>query len=370
MKVGAAVLCRICFLMICVSAGGFAQSAGTPEHKRSLSVFPYALFSTDIGFGAGAMGKSVNLFRRDESLTLTVFYSTKSERWYLLNFSIPDLQIRQGKRYALSLDFRAEYDKYLKYYFYGIGPDSQKLGPDGDSFATYLMDQVSLTLGHAFSTTLIAEAAYTLREYRTSNAAPDRPFTALLAAEGNKFSPFLTLALRYDSSDSQIHPTGGLRFLFENDFAGPVLGGRHATFYRWTIDLRSYHRVFGEKDVLAARALVQDITGPKIPLWDLSLLGGGASMSALRGYVLNRFMDRGKFIACLEYRFPVWKRFGGTIFVEGGSVWPSLRRIDFKKIAADAGFGLRYFLSNFVVRADLGFSHEGMGVYFNTGHMF
>jgi outer membrane protein assembly factor BamA len=126
----------------------------------------------------------------------------------------------------------------------------------------------------------------------------------------------------------------------------------------------------GKKDVVAARALVQDVAGSKIPLWDLSFLGGGMTMSALRGYVLNRFMDKGKFLACVEYRFPVWWKFGGTVFVEGGSVWPSLRDIELKDIALDAGFGVRFFLSTFVVRADLGFSHEGMGIYFNTGHMF
>jgi hypothetical protein len=36
----------------------------------------------------------------------------------------------------------------------------------------------------------------------------------------------------------------------------------------------------------------------------------------------------------------------------------------------DAGFGLRYYLSDLVVRGDLGFSHEGVGIYFNAGHMF
>ena len=370
MNLRAAILRRACFLAIFASVAALARSADTPEQKHSLSVFPYALYSTDIGFGAGAMGKMVNFLRRDESLSLVVFYSTKSERWYQLNFSIPDLQRRQGKRYGLSLDFKAEYDKYLKYYFYGIGPDSQKLGPAEDSYATYLIEQVAMTFGHAFSRTLIVEAAYTLREYKTSNAAPDRPFSGLLANEGNKFSPFISLILRHDSSDSQVHPTRGVRLFFENDFAGPVLANKSGTFYRWTLDLRGYHRVFGEKDVVAARALVQDVTGSKIPLWDLSMLGGGMTMSALRGYVLNRFMDNGKFLACVEYRFPLWKKFAGAVFAEGGSVWPSLRHIDLKRIALDAGFGLRYYLSDFVVRADLGFSHEGMGIYFNTGHMF
>jgi outer membrane protein assembly factor BamA len=360
----------VCFCLISVAAAALVRAGDTPERKRSLSAFPYALYSTDIGFGFGGMAKMVNYLHRDESLALTLFYSTKSEHWYLLTFSIPDFQIRQGKRYRLSLDFKAEYDKYLEYYFYGIGPDSQRLGIDEDSYATYLMEQLSLTIGHAFSPTLAIEAAYVVREYRTSNVAPDRPFSDRLTNEGNKFSPFLSLTLRYDTSNSQIHPTRGVRLSLQNDFAGPALGNKAGTFYRWTLDLRAYHRVFGEKDVVAVRGLVQDVIGSKIPLWDLSMLGGGSTMYALRGYVLNRFIDKGKFLACAEYRFPIWKRIGGTVFAEGGSVWPFLRDIELKKIAFDAGFGLRYYLSDFVVRADIGFSHEGMGVYFNAGHMF
>lgn len=36
----------------------------------------------------------------------------------------------------------------------------------------------------------------------------------------------------------------------------------------------------------------------------------------------------------------------------------------------DIGWGLRYYLQNFVVRFDMGFSGEGTGIYFNFGHIF
>jgi len=353
-------------------AGG--QTAGataeTTEHKRSLSIFPYAVYSSDIGFGAGVMGKMINFLKRDESLTLYLFLSSRSERWAMMLFSLPDLQLRQGTRYRLSLDLKAEYDLYLKYYFYGIGQDSRKLGSGLDSSARYLMQQLSLTVGHAFSPALIVEAAYVLREYRTYDVAPDKPFTDFLTGQGKTFSPFLSLTLRYDTSNSQIHPTKGLRFSYQNDFAGPAVGNKSGKFYRGTLDLRAYQRAFGKKDVVAVRALVQDVVGDEVPLWDLSMLGGGSTMTALRGYVLDRFLDKGKLLLCAEYRFPIWKRIGGTVFAEAGSVWPSLREMRLKKMAADAGFGLRYYLTDLVIRGDIGFSREGVGIYFNAGHMF
>jgi len=43
---------------------------------------------------------------------------------------------------------------------------------------------------------------------------------------------------------------------------------------------------------------------------------------------------------------------------------------DLGQVKIDLGWGLRYYLHNFVVRFDMGFSGEGTGVYFNFGHVF
>jgi outer membrane protein assembly factor BamA len=339
----------------------------SPETKKSFSGFPILMYDSDIGFGYGGKGKFVNYLGRKESFDLILFNSSKGERWYVFTFSIPDTEIRQGKRYGLSFDLRAEYDKYIKYKFYGIGPDSVK---DDETIASYLKEELSLTFGHGFSPNFILEGAYVLRQYKTFNVEPDQPFSDVLSAEGKKFSPYLSLTLRYDTSNSQIHPTRGVRFLFQNDFAGRAVGNKVGKYYRLTLDLRSYNRLFFPRAVLAVRALVQQVSGSNIPLWDLSALGGGSTPSAMRGYALNRFMDKGKFLTCAEFRFPIWKRIGGNLFGEGGLVWPSWGAIQLKKAVFDGGWGLRYYLTNFVARFDMGFSREGIGIYFNFGHLF
>ena len=347
---------------------GFSQtSEPSRETKKSFSGFPILMYDSDIGFGYGGKGKFVNYLGRKESFDLILFNSSKGERWYVFTFSIPDTEIRQGKRYGLSFDLRAEYDKYVKYKFYGIGPDSVK---DDETVASYLKEELSLTFGHGFSPVFILEGAYVLRQYKTFNVEPDQPFSDILNAEGKKFSPYLSLILRYDTSNSQIHPTRGVRFLAQNDFAGRAVGNKVGKYYRLTLDLRSYNRLFFPRAVLAVRALVQQVSGSNIPLWELSALGGGSTPSAMRGYALNRFMDKGKFLACTEFRFPIWRRIGGNLFGEGGLVWPSWSSIAFRKAAFDAGWGLRYYLANFVARFDMGFSSEGMGIYFNFGHLF
>ncbi len=337
------------------------------ETKRSFSALPIAMYNTDIGFGFGGKGRFINYLGRKESFDLILFGSTKGERWVLFTFSIPDPEIRLGTRYGVSFDLRAEYDKFISYSFYGLGPDSVKTD---ETVASYLKEEMSLTFGHGFSPVFVAEAAYVLRRYKTFDVEPAKPYTDVLTAEGAKFSPYLSLALRYDTSNSQIHPTRGVRLLFQNDFAGSLLANEVGTYYRLTLDLRSYNPFLFKGAVLAVRGLVQHISGSNIPLWDNSMLGGGATMNALRGYALNRFMDKGKFLACAEFRFPIWKRIGGNLFGEGGLVWPSWSGIDLGRAVFDAGWGLRYSLKNFVARFDMGFSSEGMGIYFDFGHLF
>ncbi len=360
-------------LTVCLAALSSARAQEIPSAsftRKTVSAFPIVMYDPDLGFGYGGTAKTVNILRRNESLGLILFNSTKGERWYVFAFSIPDLEIRQGKRYGLSLDVRAEYDKYVKYFFYGTGPGSERLGDGLDSFATYRKEELAVALGHGFSSVLAVEAAYVLRQYKTYNVAPTGPFAAVLEAQGKRFAPFLSLAVRYDTSNSQIHPKTGFRMLLRGDLAGRALGAEKGKSFRWTLDARGYTRFLHPDFVFALRGLVQQVTGTDIALWDLSTLGGGDPMGALRGYALNRFMDKGKFLGCAEIRFPIWKRIGGTVFGEAGVVWPSWKAITFRKLPADAGFGLRYDLASFVVRADMGFSREGSGLYFNFGHMF
>jgi outer membrane protein assembly factor BamA len=339
------------------------------DAKKSLSAFPILMYDTDIGVGYGGKAKFVNYLSRKESFDFTVFNSSKGERWYVFTFSIPDIEIRQGKRYALSFDLKAEYDKYLKYNFYGTGPDSKK---DDETGFTYEKKELQLRFGRGFTPYFVMEAHYIIRNIKYFKVEEDRSFSETLEKIGGKFSPFASLVARYDTSDSQIHPKRGFRLIFQNDVASSFFGNKNAHFYRFTLDFRKYILLFGNKDVLAFRTLVQKISGKneKIPLFEYSVLGGGSEMAAMRGYRLDRFQDKGKFLVNIEYRFPLWKKLGGNVFVDGGLVWPSWSEIRLDKTVVDIGWGLRYYLQNFVVRFDMGFSNEGLGIYFNFGHVF
>ena len=355
------------FLFYIPNSARAAQDNEEKNAKKSLSAFPFLMYDTDIGIGYGGKAKFVNYLSREESFDFIVFNSSKGERWYVFTFSIPDIEIRQGKIYSLSFDIRAEYNKYLKYYFYGTGVDSDK---ESETELTFEKKELQLKFGRGFTSYFVMEAYYILRNIKYFNVEENKPFTEELKEVGEQFSPFASLVVRYDTSDSQIHPKRGFRLIFQNDVALSFLGNKKARFRRFTLDFRKYNLLFGQKDVLAFRVLVQKVNGKNIPLFEMSVLGGGSEWSAMRGYRLNRFIDKGKFLINAEYRFPLWKKLGGNIFVDTGLIWPSWSEISLNKTVVDVGWGLRYYLQEFVVRVDMGFSDEGIGIYFNWGHVF
>ncbi len=225
-------------------------------------------------------------------------------------------------------------------------------------------------MGRGFSQRFVVELFYSLKNVFYFNIERDRPFTDTLDTVGEQFSPFASLVIRYDTSDSQIHPKKGFRLIFQNDVASKLLGNKNASFHRLTLDFRKYTLLFGQNDVLAFRTLIQKVSGEEIPLFELSSLGGASEITVMRGYMMNRFNDKGKFLINAEYRFPLWKKLGGNIFLDGGLVWPSWSGIVLDNVAVDVGWGLRYYLQNFVVRFDMGFSDEGFSLYFNFNHVF
>ncbi|MGD8539245.1 MAG: BamA/TamA family outer membrane protein [Candidatus Aminicenantes bacterium] len=335
--------------------------------KKSYNVFPILMYNTDIGVGFGAKGKFVNFLGQDESFDLLLFNSTKGERTYVFVFSLPDFEIRLGTTYSFSFDLKAEYSKLLKANFCGLGPDSEK-----KDLTRYTDEkkELILTWGKGLNPHFVIEAMCVLKSIRYFNIEEDKSHTETLDGVGEDFSPYITVLVRYDTSDSWIHPKKGLRILLRNDLATSFLGNSRTDYIRYTLDLRKYLLLIGQNDVLAFRFVLQQIIGEDVPLYEMSVLGGSSEMTAMRGYMLNRFKDKGKFLINTEYRFPLWERLGGNIFVDWGLVWPSWKKIRFDLAAKNFGWGLRYYLKNFVVRFDMGFSSEGTGIHFNFGHIF
>ncbi len=159
--------------------------AANRQKTLSWDAFPILMYDTDIGVGYGGRGRVVNLLKFRESFDLMLFNSSKGERTYVFKFSIPDFEIRQGTSYSLSFDLTAEYSKYLKQYYYGLGPDSRK---EDLTHYTDEKKELQLTLGRGISPRFVMELQYVIRNVRYFNVEQDKPFTESLQAIGEVFS--------------------------------------------------------------------------------------------------------------------------------------------------------------------------------------
>ncbi len=322
---------------------------------------PIVSYDTDTGFGYGAKAFLLNAFGQQESFDLILFNSTKGERWYRFVFSIPDFELRQGTVYPVALDVIIDYDKYVARSFFGIGNGSQY-----DDLEKYTRRDVEIApaLTRTISTRMIAQLGYRFKSISSYNFDPEGRLKDL-SPEQNKTgitNHSLFCVFRFDNRNSFINPDSGLVLMGELELTGGT-----TTYFRTAVWYQHYHTLLTDRIVLAYRLGLEALSGNDLPLQVLLPIGGNRS---LRGYPQDRFLDKVRGLINLEIRFPVWGRLGGIAGIDLGKVWHSAAAMDLRNWPIGPVLGLRYYFRTYIVRLDVGHSHEATGVYFNFGHIF
>ncbi|MDP2915450.1 MAG: BamA/TamA family outer membrane protein [Candidatus Aminicenantes bacterium] len=333
--------------------------------KFTKDFFPILMYDTDIGFGYGLKTFLLNPLRRSESFDLTLFNSTKGERWYRFVFSWPDFETRQGKIYPVAFDLTIDYDKMIKNNFFGVGNASRY-----DDRVQYTREPVTidLALSRGFTMTTVGQiglryATIKNTPLKDESGLPVIPYSldlgrvSYVSAFGN---------FRYDSRDSFIHPSEGVVLQAEAEYA-PRAGWTDVHFARLAGWFQYYTVLFYPKTIFAFRLGGQSLFGDDLPTQVLLPLGGNKT---LRGSPQDRYLDRSHVIMNAELRFPIVWRLGAVVGLDAGKVWPSLGDLDFRGWVANPTIGLRFYMSTFVVRMDIGLGRETTGFYFNFGHLF
>jgi outer membrane protein assembly factor BamA len=341
-----------------------------PERDSSLSEsttegLPILMYDTDVGFGYGAKAFFLNYLGRDESFDLTLFQSTKGERWYRFVFSLPDFERRQGTAYPLALDLVVDYDKYIKNNFFGVGNMSSY--SDKEYYTREPLD-ISMALSRGFTTTLVGQVGWrykTVRNYNFSEESHLRNLPPALNASRVSYASIF-FSLRYDTRDSYINPSQGTVLQGEGEVV-PHSGLENVTFTRLSVWAQHYTELLIPKTVLALRLGMQGLMGSDLPVQVLLPIGGG---STLRGSPQDRYLDKVSAVANAEVRFPIIWRFGGVAGFDFGKVWGELKDFDLRRWAVNPVAGLRFYMNTFVVRCDVGFGKETTGLYFNFGQVF
>lgn len=330
-----------------------------------LEPLPILSYDTDVGLGYGAKVFYLNPLGRNESFDLVLFNSTKGERWYRFVFSVPDFEVRQGKIYPLALDFIADYDKYLKNSFFGVGNGSRF---ENREYYTREPLELSLVLSRGISTREVAQAGV---KFKLVTNVPLSDSSRLITvtpslntATARYHSLFMTY--RFDSRNSFINPSHGLVLLGEAEYA-PRSALTNVSLARIGAWSQYYATLFYPKTVLAIRLGMQGLIGNNLPVQVMLPIGGNQTV---RGSPQDRYLDKISAILNAEIRFPVYWRFGGVLGYDAGKVWHNPTDFDLVRWASNPVIGLRFFMDTYVVRMDLGFGKETTGFYLNFGHLF
>lgn len=336
-----------------------------PSEKSKIEVFPILMYDTDIGFGYGMKAFYFNPFKKNESFDLTLFNSSKGERWYRLFFSWPDIERRQGKKYPLAVDLLIDYDKKIRNSFFGTGEGSEF--SDREFYSKEPLE-LNLAISRGFTPNLIGQAGLKFRSIKNYNLSDDGHLINLEPALNRSIAKYTSFFgnLRYDTRNSFINPSKGVVIKGESEFS---LSSKlsNVSFTRASLNLQTYYELFYPGAILAARVQLQNLCGEDLPVQLLLPIGGNRT---LRGYPQDRFLGKTSAVINAEIRFPLFSNLGGVVGFDSGKVWDSLNELDLKKWAVNSVIGLRYYMKNFVVRVDIGLGKGYTGFYFNFGHIF
>lgn len=333
--------------------------------ESTFEPFPIVSYDTDVGLGYGAKAFYLNPLGKSESFDLILFNSTKGERWYRFVFSLPDLELRQGRTYPLAIDLVVDYDKYLKNSFFGVGNSSRR---DDREYYTREPFELSIAASSGFTPRSVGQLGFrykSVRNFGFSDRSRLRFLPQGLNSETARFHSVFA-SYRFDSRNSFINPSRGWVLQGEVEYA-PMSGAVSVELARWAAWIQYYSVIFYPKTVIALRAGIQSLMGDDLPIQVLLPVGG---TQTLRGFPQDRFLDKTSAVFNAEVRFPIYWRFGGVLGYDAGKVWSSPNKMDLAQWAVNPVLGLRFFMETFFVRADLGFGSETTGFYLNFGHLF
>ena len=355
----------------------YAQNDSTK--RAGFEWLPIVSYDTDAGFGYGIKTFFYDQFNSKESFDLILFNSTKGEQWYKFVFSNPDFESRQGTKYPLAIDLIFEYDKWKNYklYYYGWDNESLKFIEPIVEYKDECVSEIietKIVFNHAFQSDLTGFLAFKFKSISIYDVRRDSVLENQENIE-NKFlyNPsvkYLSINLngKWDTRNSYINPSRGIVLEADLEFAPDIIE-KNSSFFRQGFIVRYYTELFFKNLILASRAMEQVLLSGSESSQFLAIPVGGNS--TLRGVPADKYRFNSAFLLNSELRFPIWWRFGGIGGVDIGygsnkDLYPE-NEIDW---IINPVVGLRFFMDNFIVRADVGFYKNDIGFYLNFGHIY
>jgi outer membrane protein assembly factor BamA len=356
------------FLLLLVGAIvlGSVQAAVPSDTTRKASLIPLPLVfftpETDWGFGAAAVYsfnfKSDSLGSRPSQLQLGFAYTLRDQ---ILAYFPFQLFVRND-RYKFYGELG--YYRYI-YEFYGIG--NRNLLEDGELFSVNF-PRVRLNALQQVRPNLFLGLRYWLDDYDiTELKAGGRLATEEIPGAAGSFLSGLGFIANYDNRDKIFFPSKGYfaeLVLFNNS----SVFGSDFNYSKLILDASTF-KTLPWKHIVAAN-FYAELTSGEPPFNQLSLLGGPKRM---RGYFEGRYRDKQYFAFQVEYRMPLFWRFGLTLFGGYGLVGDDFASFQTENLLYSLGAGLRFELDTerkVNIRFDAGYGKKSSGMYITVAEAF
>lgn len=303
-------------------------------------------------FNIGDTNATDTFKTQPSTVTALIYYTQKKQ----FKFNIEtDLMFHHNKQ---NLKARMTYLNF-PLLFYGVGDHTKK-----EDAANVLYENVEIV--GSFSQQIIKNgfvgASYkylnSLKvEYTDTNSTSPLIDSVDVSKNAGVTSGFGFVFL-YEGRDNRLNPFKGAYFNMEVEFFRKFLGSNFQ-YTRLFIDTRKYVSLIkGDKLILAGQVLGEFVTdGANIQ--GLPALGGPDWGS--RGVYFGRFRDNASLAGNLEFRFPLFWIFGGTVFGGVGQVQSNLAQFKWDQNHYVYGAGFRVMVSSknrVNLRFDLGFSKD------------
>ena len=347
---------------------GFAPLSDTlAKDKNGIFALPLLYYTPDTRWAAGAAG--VYYFKVKPSLN-----TAPHPRVSYLQFLADYTQNRQLDAWATWHIFTQDENYLLKGdlrfrdfpdRFYGIGNNTSKSQEEKYSYNLFVVKSLQLKkIKPGFFVGFDYELEY---EYGFSYTAGGLLEVGNINGYKGGLGSALGIVGIIDTRDNIINPYKGRYAELSSYFFLPQL---KSTFNFQTINAtyQQYWQI-KPKHILALQAKSRFTFGA-VPFLDLSTLGND---DILRGYPKNRFRDRHFMATQVEYRFPLWWRFGAVAFAGAGDVFGPSSDLNFQNLKYSVGTGLRFVVDpaeRLNIRLDYGYGTEGGYFYFVVGESF
>lgn len=371
------IFVTILFSQVILCINLFAQTDS--NERAGIELFPILSYDTDTGFGYGAKAFFFDQLNTRESFDIILFNSTKGEQWYKFVFLTPDFESRQGTEFPLALDVTFEYDKWKNYNLYYYGLENEETNPAYQNVEftdqiVYELIETKIFLNSALKKDITGSVGIKFNststyDYRRDSGltSPDDVENKFLEAPSVKYLS-ADLNAKWDTRNSYINPSTGLVLEIELEYA-PDIFDENSTFFRQAFIVRYFKEIFFKNLILASRAMEQILSAESGSSQFLAIPVGGSN--TLRGVPMDKFRFYSVFLFNNELRFPVWWRFGGIAGLDiGYGTNKDLYPEDAIDWVVNPVVGLRFFMDNFIVRADVGFYKNDIGFYLNFGHIY